>query len=313
MRMSRAIGLSAAILAAFFSVCAVGASDELIRGLVVDRGDDVVWIGLPCPVEKGTVFNVMLVPGDRVIGRAKVVFATPDAPYVAKAKLKLLDRDAFVPIGAYVESTADAIADRDKPPGYEAPRLEMKGPNPLSFNASLFFPTAHDLKRETDYAWPAFQLSYRLCGRRSYSTSERIGTNLARCKRVEASLGLAYYHGEGSFTVGGISGNRDFRVLPLTLDVKIWLSGGDKSKSECPKARAACGCAGWFARLGVGAYKIDDERTFGGVTDIVDMTTFGWQGALGYESRTGRFAQAQYVDVSRTDFRGVLFSLGARF
>ena len=255
-------------------------AEEPVRGLVVDRSDGILWLGLPGPVRAGAVFDVKLVPGDEVIARAEVIECTPDAPYVARAKFAMEDPSAFIPVGAYVEAVSEVIADRDQPPGYKAIQFHPKAPNPLQFQAGLFFPSNGDLGDETSDTWPAFQLSYRAAA--------------SDCS--ETSIGVGYFHGDGDFTIGGIAGKRDFRALPVTVDMKI--RGARK---------------GWFVRLGVGAYLIDDERTLGGVTDSTSVTTFGWQAGFGYESKSGRLAQIHYVDVSKTDFRGVVFTLGARF
>ena len=259
------------------------ASDEPICGLVVDRSDEALWLGLPAAVEQGTVFDVSLIPGGRIIAQARVEECTPDSPYVAKAEFKMLDASAFVPIGAYVETVSEVVSERDAPDGYRAGKSESGQPNPFDFQAGIFFPTASGLKDETDWGWPFFQVGYRL----------------SDSPRGDVNLGLGYYHQDGSFTIGSDEGSRDFRVLPLTLDVKV-------RSSESPGRS-------WFWRVGIGAYMVDDERTFGGVTDSDSVTTFGWQGGIGYESRSGRFAQLCYVDVSKSDFKGLTFSLGARF
>ena len=280
MKVLSALASRLSILMILLLVSGLSVADEPVRGLVVDRSDGILWLGLPGPVQAGAVFDVMLVPGDKVIARAEVIECTPDVPYVAKAKFAMEDPSAFIPVGAYVEAVSEAIADRDQPLGYKAIQFEPRKPNPLQFQAGLFFPSNGDLGDETSDAWPAFQLSYR------------VGAS----ERCETGIGVGYYHGDGDFEIGGIAGERDFRVLPVTVDVKI--RGARK---------------GWFLRLGAGAYMIDDERTFGGVTDSTSVTTFGWQAGFGHESKSGRLAQIHYVDVSKTDFRGVVFTLGARF
>ena len=259
-------------------------AEEPIRGLVVDCGDKVLWLGLPGPVEKGTVFDVRLLPGSKVIARAKVTNCTPDAPYVAKAKFKMLDASAFIPVGAYVETAAEDVADRDVSPGYEPVRLGPEGVNPLSFDAGVFFPADSRIGDETTDTWPAFQVNYRM----------------GKSECCDTSIGIGYYHQDADFRIGSAAGERDFRVFPVTVDAKI-----RSSRSACK--------GGWFARLGVGAYLIDDERKVGSVTSTESVTTFGWQAGFGYESSSGRTAQIYYVDVSKTDFGGIVFSLGARF
>ncbi|HUV06060.1 MAG TPA: hypothetical protein VMX94_13305 [Armatimonadota bacterium] len=264
-------------------VCGCSMAGEPLRGLVVDRTDNILWLGLPGPVQAGAVFDVMLVPGDKVIARAEVIECTPDAPYVARARFAMEDPSAFIPVGAYVEAVSEVIADRDRPCGYKAVRVGPRKPNPLQLQAGLFFPTKGDLGDETSDTWPAFQLSYRVAA--------------SECS--ETSIGVGYLHGDGDFTIGGIAGRRDFRVFPVTLDVK---TRGARSADKR-----------WFVRVSLGAYLIDDERTLGGVTSSESDTAFGWQVGFGYESRSGRSAQIHYVDVSKTDFRGVVFTLGARF
>jgi hypothetical protein len=70
---------------------------------------------------------------------------------------------------------------------------------------------------------------------------------------------------------------------------------------------------GWFARAGVGAYFIRDRRTLDAVTTSQDVVTFGWQAGFGYVSRRGQSLEVHYTDVSKTDFQGLVFSLGTHF
>ena len=277
-------GLAAAIIA--MCVCAVGADEgyQPVRGLVVDRSDGILWLGLPAPAKRGAVFDVMLIPGDKIIARAEVVASTADPPYVAKATFVLEDPDAFVPVGAYVEGAQEVIArDRDEIPGFRSVLLGPRGVNPLSFNVGAFYPTESAFRDETGDLWTAFELAYRL----------------AESKNAITSLSVGYYHREGGFTVGGLDGRRDFRVIPVTIDFKIGTLGGARS--------------GGYFLLGVGAYDIRDDRTVGTATESFSKTTFGWKAGLGYESKSGRFAQLKYVDVDESDFKGVVFNLGARF
>ena len=283
MKVLSALASRLSVLMILLLVSGISVADEPVRGLVVDRSDGILWLGLPGPVRAGAVFDVKLVPGDKVIARAEVIECTPDVPYVARARFAMEDPSAFIPIGAYVEAVSEVIADRDQPLGYEAIQFEPRKPNPLSFQAGLFFPSNGDLGDETSDVWPAFQLSYR--------------AGASGC--CETSIGVGYYHGDGDFEIGGIAGERDFRALPVTVDMKI--RGARRADRGC------------FLRLGVGAYLIHDERTFGGVTGSDSVTTFGWQAGFGYESKSGRSVQVYYTDVSKTDFKGVVFSLGARF
>ena len=257
--------------------------EQPLRGLVVDRGDNALWLGFPAAAQKGMVFNVMLVPGSEVIARAEILEATPDAPYVAKASFTMLDKKAFIPIGAYVEATNVAVADRDKEPGYKAVTLGPKGPNPLSLQAGVFFPSNDQLKDETDRVWAAFHFDYRIC----------------RSEAAEMSIGAGYYGRHGTFIEGINPGTRVIRVIPITIDAKL------KSCEESGK--------GWFGKVGVGAYIVRDERTVGAVSESVRNTTIGWQAGIGYESGSGRSVQLGYVDARQRDFKGVTFTLGARF
>lgn len=277
------------VFAALFLVLAVLlsmplAAQEPLRGLVVDRGSDALWLGFPSAAQKGMVFNVMLVPGSEVIARAKILEATPDAPYVAKASFTMLDKKAFIPIGAYVEATNVAVADRDKEPGYKAVTLGPKGPNPLSLQAGVFFPSSDELSEETDQAWPALQLNYRLC----------------KSESTEVSLGVAHYRKRGTFPFGMVTGLRNLQVIPVTIDVKFRMSEDAKK--------------GWYGKVGAGAFIANDRRAIPAVSDeTVHSTTIGWQAALGYENKRGRSAQLGYIDARHRDFKGVTFTLGARF
>jgi len=256
------------------------AAEEPLRGLVVDRGDDVLWLGFPSAAQKGMVFNVMLVSGGEAIARAEVTEATPDAPYVAKASFKMLDKKAFIPVGAYVEATKIPVADRDETPGYHGVALGPKGLNPLSFQVGAFFPTEDALSDETDQAWPAVQLEYMIC------------------RKSSISIGLGFYGRGGNFEVGGIAGERNIQVYPVTVNAKLKLSGEDRN--------------GWFGKVGAGAFIVNDERTLGGITEKTNTTTIGWQAGIGYESK-GRSAQLSYVDGRQQDFKGISLTLGARF
>ncbi len=257
---------------------AAARADEPMRGLVVDRGSGALWLGLPGPVPIGTGFNVYLAPGGEPMAFATVIDITPDAPYVAKAKMRALRPDAFIPVGAYVEAAATEIPEADKHEGgFQDMSLTRRYDRRLTFRAGALFPTNGDLKDETDNLWPAFQASYRLC-----DSPER-----------DLQVGLGYFGGSGTFT----GGSRDFRVLPVTLDARFRTSAG----------------SGLFARAGIGAYYIRDERTLGLVTTSNDMVTFGWQAGFGYTSAGGYSAEICYTDVLRTDFGGVVLSLGTQF
>ena len=259
-------------------------AEEPLRGLVVDKGDNVLWLGFPSAAQKGMVFNVMLLPGADVIARAKVLEATPDAPYVAKAGFKMLDKKAFIPIGAYVETRHVAVADRDKAPGCEGINFRPKGPNPLSFQAGVFFPSDDQLDEKTDEAWPAFQLDY----------------SLSRSEAGGISLGVGFYRRHGTFVEGIDAGKRDLQVIPVTLDLKF------TSEDWCKKG-------GWYGKVGAGAYIVRDHSTVGTVPEDNRTTTIGWQAAIGHESRSGRTVQLGYVDARQSDFKGITFTLGARF
>lgn len=254
-----------------------------IRGLVVDRTNKFLWIGLPGEVKKGAVFDIMLVPNSKVIARAVVAECTQDSPYVAKARFVMEDQSAFIPVGAYAELRYDSeIGDRDIIGGYQDIRLGSSN-TPWNFEAGVFYPDERGLRKETSSLWPAFRLSYRL----------------AEGKRSSAEIGLGYYHGEGSFGTEENEGSRRFRVMPLTLDLKV--------------KKARVGCGGFYGRLGIGAYYIRDKISAGAEEEKSSVTTLGWQVGLGYESRKGRTVEVRYTDVSRSDFKGLSFILGARF
>ena len=271
------------VLACLTLSCAALRADELVRGIVVDRGDRTLWLGLPVAVEKGTVFNVYLVPGNEAIARATVTEITADPPYVAKASVKLLRSDAFIPVGAYVEVTGDAMPATDEPGGFKEAGMREKPSQQLSFRAGAFFPTGGNLDDETDEVWPSLQLSYRICEK----------------KTAEVQVGIGYLQGNGDFTVGTETGTREMTVIPVTVDARIPMSGTRRG--------------GWFARVGVGAYLIAEDRALGAATTSEDTVTFGWQAGFGYSSARGHSAEISFTDVSDTDFQGLVFSLGTRF
>ena len=216
------------------------------------------------------------------MARAEVVEATPDAPYVAKANFTMLDKEAFVPVGAYVEAVDVAVPDRDKEPGYHAVNFGLKQPNPLSLKAGVFFPSDDQVQNETDEAWPAFQLDY--C--------------ISRCEAVELSIGVGFYKRHGTFVEGIESGRRDLQVIPVTIDAKLKFSESRHS--------------GWYGKIGAGAFIMRDERTVGATSESVRNTRIGWQAGIGHESKSGRSVQLGYVDARQSNFKGVTFTLGAR-
>lgn len=271
------------LLSLLLSSAGVQAADELVRGLVVDRGDKSLWIGLPVPVQRGTVFNVYLVPGNEPIARATVTEITPDPPYVARASVKLLRSDAFIPVGAYVEVVGDVLPATDSPGGFRDVDFRPQTAGRLSLSASAFFPTGGDLEDETTGVWPSFHLAYRICEKQA----------------ADLQVGVGYFHGDGDFTEGLQAGTREFRVIPLTVEARIPMS--------------ASRTGGWFSRIGVGAYYVRDQRTLGGIDSSENTVTFGWQAGFGYVSARGRSAEFYYTDVSETDFQGFAFSLGTRF
>lgn len=259
-------------------------ADEPIRGLVVDRNSKTLYIGLPVCVPTGTVFDVSLVPGDVVIARATVTTCTPDAPYVAQAAFKLVEPDGFIPVGAYVEVVDGAVPETDRPDGFKSVELGPYRRNPLSLSVGAFFPLDNDLETETGGIWPEFRLAYQTSRTQTFSTS----------------IGIGYAHKYGTFAEMGVSGERDFRVYPVTFDARFY-----------PARQIDRG--GWFGRLGVGAYTIRDRRVFAGVSDTDTTTEFGWLAGFGYESSGGRTAQVYYEDTSGTEFRGLVLAVGARF
>jgi len=262
------------------------AADGPVRGIVVDRSTDCLWLGLPGAVPPGTSFAVRLVPSDTAIAWARVTDCTPDSPFVAKARFKLVDPKGFIPIGAYVEECpSDKVPELDKPGGYKNVGMEPSGVNPLTFTANAFFPTDNSLARDTEDIWPAFFLGYRL------SSSDKVTTTIE----------VGFTHQKGSFTVMGVPESRDFRVFPVTFGAKIWT-----------QPRAMCR-GGWFAKLGAGAYAIRDKLTVSGASTTDNFVTFGWLAGLGYESGGGSLAQIYYTDTSRSGFRGIVAGVGARF
>ncbi len=276
-----ALWIAVACLA--LSCAGMSMADELVRGLVVDNGSKAIWLGLPVPVEKGTVFNVYLTPGGEPLARVTVLEITPDPPFVAKASVKLLRKDAFIPVGAYVEVTGNAIPATDKPGGYDAVDLHDETARRLIFRAGVLFLTGGDVKDETSSTWPAVQITYPICSKPNH----------------DLQIGLGYCGGRGSFSEGGLDGTRDIQVVPLTLDMRIPMSYTQTGN--------------WFARAGIGAYLIRDRRTLGAASTSEDVVAFGWQAGFGYISARGKSAEIHYTDVSRTDFQGLVFSLGTRF
>lgn len=283
MRTRLARGLLSVLAICLFLSTGVSASGELVRGLVVDRSDQELWLGLSSPVTKGTVFNVSLMPGGEIIARATSDDSTPDEPYVARARYRLLVPGAFVPIGAYVESTAVSLPDMDEPDGYRSVSTESESADRLSLRLGAFFPSDSQIRDETSGMWPTVQIGYRICDR----------------KRLSAEIALSYFGNNGTFADGDTAGRRNLTAVPLTLDIRFPISRSDRS--------------GWMARAGVGAYSIRDKRTVGDVSTARNVTTFGWQAGFGYVSSRGHSAELYYTDVSSTDFRGAVFSLGTRF
>ncbi|MDH7480965.1 MAG: hypothetical protein QHH26_03180 [Armatimonadota bacterium] len=274
------------VLSASLVIPALCAQEEgkLVRGIVVDRSEKLLWLGLPEPVKKGTVFNIMVMPNSKVIAKAIVTECTPDEPYVAKAKFVLEEKGAFVSVGAYAEAVSDAaVKDRDKIDGYQEVELGPKGINPLSFSIGVFYPLESSLRRETATLWPAVQIGYQLCKK----------------ENTALSLSIGYFHGDGSFTLDEVEGSRDFRLVPLILDVKF---------SEASQLRGAP-----YFKAGIGAFYVKDERSIGGAEDKLNVVTLGWRLGLGYQSKKGRHVELTYTDAARSDFKGLTFKLGARF
>lgn len=258
-------------------------ADEPVWGLVVDRCDDVLWLGLPDHVKKGAVFDVTLLPGSKVIARAEVIDCTPDAPFVAKAKFAMEDPAAIVPVGAYVKAGSDVVGKPDVSLSHEWAAARTEDQERLSIQAGAFFPSERSVRDEVQDVWPSIQASYRL-------SSDELTT---------FSISAGYYAGTGRFKEGVLEGNRKLRVIPVSLDVKLKM--GEKRQS------------GWFARLGAGAYWVRDDRNVGTVEEEIDAVTFGWQAGIGWESNSGRSAQVYYTDVSKSDFKGFVFAVGAKF
>lgn len=279
MKLSWAAVLSAVLM----FLCLPTMAEEPVRGLVVDRSDDILWLGLPDHVKKGAVFDVMLLPSGRVIARAEIIECTPDAPFVAKAKFAMEDPAAIIPVGAYVEATSDVIAKPDDVLSCEwaAPRTEDQ--DRLSIQAGVFFPSDRSIRHEVQDVWPAVLVSYRI-------SSDEL---------TAVSVSAGYYGGSGTFAEGLLEGNRKLRVIPVSLDAKLKMAAKRQS--------------GWFARLGAGAYWVKDNRTVGTIEEEIDAVTFGWQAGIGWESKSGRSAHLYYTDVSNSDFKGLVFSVGAKF
>lgn len=277
--------LFAFVVVLLVSIACISMAGEPVRGLVVDRDGDILWLGLPAPAAKGAVFDVKLVPGGKVIARAEIIDSTPDAPYVARARFAMEDPTAYIPIGAFVEATPDVITDRgDLLYNFREVRAEPAEARRLSLHVGGFVPSDDALEDETTSVWPAFELKYLI----------------VRSERSEAAIGAGYYQGDGNFEVAGVGGRREVRVFPLTVEVKVRGAG-----SKCK--------GGWFARVGAGAYYVNDKRRLGSLTNSDNSVEFGWQAGVGYESMSGRFAQVYFVDVADTDFRGAVLSLGSRF
>lgn len=280
------ICLALLVLSASLVMPALCAQEEgkPVRGIVVDRSENILWLGLPVQVKKGTVFNIMVMPNSKVIAKAIVTECTPDEPYVAKAKFVFEEKGAFITVGAYAEAVSDAaVNDRDKIDGYQEVELGPKGVNPLSFSIGVFYPLESSLRSETVSLWPAVQIGYQLS------------------KQGNTALGLSigYFHGDGSFTVNEVEGRRDFRLVPLILDVKFSESAQFKGTP--------------YFKSGIGAFYVKDERSTGSTEDNLDVVTFGWRLGLGYQSKKGRHVELTYTDATRSDFKGLTFNLGARF
>lgn len=271
------------VVACFALSCAgISSADDPARGLVVDNGSKTIWLGLPAPVEKGTVFGVYLVPGGELLARATVLDITPDAPFVARASVRLMRKDAFIPVGAYIEAMSNALPTMDEPGGFDAVDFHDETARRLTFRAGILSPTS-DIGDETASIWPAFQVAYGICSKRN----------------LDAQIGLGYCGSTGSFSEGVLDGTRQFRAMPLTFDMRMRMSDSRTG--------------GWFTRAGVGAYFIRDRRTLGAVTASEDKVTFGWQAGVGYVSTRGQSVEVYYTDVSETDLQGLVFSLGTRF
>lgn len=260
-------------------------ADKPIRALVVDRSNNFLWLGLPAPVKKGTVFDIMLMPDSKVIARAVVFECTPDEPYVAKAKFVLEDANAFIPVGAYAEASGKVfLNDRDEIPGYRDVKLGSKYAKRINFSIGAFYPLEESLRKETQNILPVFQLSHGLC----------------KSKTGELNLVLGYCQGSGDFSANELAGSRDFKVTSLTFDAKF---------SDASEHRKL----GFYLLAGAGAFWIQDKRTMMSTEQELNVITFGWRSGIGYQSKSGRLAQLMYTDTARSDFKGLVFSLGARF
>lgn len=283
-QVNAAVRIGILVIGIVFATAGLVYSDGPVRGLVVDRGDGMVWIGLAEPVPRDAVFEVRLVPGDTVIARARVLECTQDSPFVAKARLKLVDPKGFIPIGAYAEVTDHLIPEQDRPNGYKDVKLGPSGINPLSGSVFAFFPTNSALEAQTNSVWPWFEVDYRMCD------NDHLSTN----------LGVAFTKKQGNFTLGGLPANRDFQVLPVIYDVRLWV------QPSPPSGR-------WFGRLGVGAYTVRDRLNVNGAITVNTQVTFGWLAGFGYESHNGQSAQVYYTNTSETGFRGIAAGVGVRF
>lgn len=282
-RIALKLGYTAVLMAVVMFVCLPAVADELVRGLVVDRSDDILWLGLPDHVKKGAVFDVTLIPGSNVIARAEIIECTPDSPFVAKAKFVMEDPAAIIPVGAYVEATSDVVAKPGDLLSYEWATTRTEDQDRLSIQTGVFFPSERSVRDEVQNVWPAVQVSYRL----SSDKSSTVG------------ISAGYYGGTGTFTEGLVEGNRKLQVIPVSLDTKLKM--GEKRQS------------GWFAKLGAGAYWVKDNRTVGTVKEEMNAVAFGWQAGIGWESKNGRSAQVYYTDVSKSDFKGFVFAVGVKF
>lgn len=269
-----------AVLVLLFSIGSANAA-EFVRGLVVDRTNNTLWIGLPAPVKAGSVFDISLLPGGKVIARAEVIKSTPDAPFVAEATFEMEDPTAAIPLGAFAEASSRAVTDNIELMGYTPIKTTTTEVNPLSLEAGAFMPTG-DLADETTSLWPALEVKYRVAG--------EPGADLRIC--------LGFTRGEGNFEVLGLPGRRVTRVTPLTVEGRLPLGGRD---------------GGWYAKLAAGGYHIREDRTVGEIAEQTRTTKFGWGAGFGYESARGRSFQVSFRSVPSTDFEGWMFTVGTRF
>jgi hypothetical protein len=181
------------------------AGESVVRGMVVDRGEkNVLWIGFAEPVQKGTMFEVKLLPGGSAVANAKLIEDTTEYPYVARAKFKMIDKDAFIPVGAYVQVIDHAVPDLDEDDGYNAVSLGTKR-KPFSFQLGAFYPLDSGIRKETNSIWPVFQFGYDIC----------------RTPKMRATIGIGYMSRSGNFTQNIWNGSRDLRVIPVTLDARF--------------------------------------------------------------------------------------------